>query len=57
MAIALSVAMCASIATVAPSASAAPKAKKITLNKKKLTLKVGSKYTLKVKKATPAKSK
>lgn len=56
LAIALSVAMCASIATVTPSASAAPKAKKITLNKKKLTLEVGSKYTLKVKKATPAKA-
>lgn len=56
LAIALSVAMCASIATVAPSASAAPKAKKITLNKKKLTLEVGSKYKLKVKKATPAKA-
>ncbi len=56
LAIALSVAMCASIATVAPSASAAPKAKKITLNKKKLTLTVGSKYTLKVKKTTPKKA-
>lgn len=56
LAIALSVAMCASIATVAPSASAAPKAKKITLNKKKLTLTVGSKYTLKVKKTAPKKA-
>lgn len=49
--------MCASIATVAPSASAAPKTKKITLNKKKLTLKVGSKYTLKVKESYSCKSK
>ena len=34
---------------------AAPKTKKIVMNKKKVTLKVGKTFKLKVKKVTPAK--
>lgn len=37
-------------------AQAAPKAKKITMNKKKVNVTVGGKYTLKVKKVTPKKA-
>lgn len=37
-------------------AQAAPKAKKITMNKKRVNVSVGGKYTLKVKKVTPKKA-
>ena len=55
--ITLAVALVISSLAIAPDASAAPKAKKIVMNKKKVSLKVGEKFKLKVKKIKPSKAK
>ena len=55
--ITLAVALVISSLAVAPEASAAPKAKKIVMNKKKVSLEVGQKFKLKVKKIKPSKAK
>ncbi len=51
----LSMALACTVFSV-PSANAAPKTKKLKLNATKKTLTAGSKFTLKVKKVTPAKA-
>ena len=55
--ITLVVALVISSLAVAPEVSAAPKAKKIVMNKKKVSLEVGQKFKLKVKKIKPSKAK
>lgn len=56
VALALSAMMAFTALSAAPDADAAAKAKKITLNATKKTLKEGAKFTLKVKKVKPAKA-
>lgn len=56
VALALSAMMAFTALSAAPDANAAAKAKKITLNATKKTLKEGAKFTLKVKKVKPAKA-
>lgn len=56
VALALSAMMALTALSAAPDADAAAKAKKITLNATKKTLKEGAKFTLKVKKVKPAKA-